>query len=268
MRIADCVFRIPYWGVRNTQHATRNTEYEIRNTQSTFHKPTHKAYNVDKPTIAVIGGTGEEGSGLAVRWAAAGYPVIIGSRSAEKADAAAAEFSVDLPAGSASIAGAANAAAAAQADVIVLSVPYSAQEGTLAQVVEGCQGKTVITVVVPLMPPKVSTVWRPPGGCAAQEAQAQLGEGVRVVAAFQNVAAGHLRDLTWTPECDILVTGDDRESKRAAIELAQAAGFFAVDAGPLANASVVEGMTAVLIGINARHKVKGSGIRLTGIPRT
>lgn len=222
---------------------------------------------MDKATIAVIGGTGEEGSGLAVRWAAAGYPVIIGSRSAEKAEAAAAEFAADLPAGSAPIAGATNAAAAVQAELVVLSVPYSAQEGTIAQIIDGCQGKIVITVVVPLMPPKVSTVWRPPGGCAAQEAQAHLGEDVRVVAAFQNVAAGHLRDLAWTPECDILVTGDDKEAKRVAVELAQAAGFFAVDAGPLANASVVEGLTAVLIGINARHKVKGSGIRLTGIPR-
>ena len=119
---------------------------------------------------------------------------------------------------------------------------------------------------VPLKPPKVATVWHPPGGSAAQEAQAQLGEGVQVVAAFQNVAAGHLKDLSWQPNCDVLVTGDSKAAKQIAIELAQAAGFVAIDAGPLANASVVEGLTAVLIGINARNKVQGSGIRITGLP--
>jgi NADPH-dependent F420 reductase len=117
------------------------------------------------------------------------------------------------------------------------------------------------------MPPKVSTAWRPPAGSAAQEAQAQVGDGVRVVAAFQNVAAGHLKDLAWEPNCDVLVAGDDKEAKQQAMTLARAAGFFAVDAGPLANASVVEGFTALLIGINARNKVQGSGIRITGIPR-
>lgn len=221
---------------------------------------------MSKPTIAVIGGTGAEGSGLAVRWAAAGYPVVIGSRSAEKAAASAAELSQPLPAGSVPITGEANGDAAAQAAIIVLSVPYDAQTGTIEQIVAGCQGKTVITVGVPLKPPKVSTVWHPPGGSAAQEAQAQLGEGVQVAAAFQNVAAGHLKDLSWQPNCDVLVTGDSKAAKQIAIELAQAAGFVAIDAGPLANASVVEGLTAVLIGINARHKVQGSGIRLTGLP--
>lgn len=222
---------------------------------------------MDKPTLAVIGGTGAEGSGLAVRWAAAGYPVVIGSRAAEKATTSAAELYALLPAGSATIAGNTNAAAAALGEIVVLSVPYSAQSNTLDEIKAACQGKIVITVGVPLQPPKVSTVWRPPGGSAAEEAQAQLGEHVRVVAAFQNVSAGHLKDLAWEPDCDVLVTGDDRAAKQVAIELAQAAGFFALDAGPLANASVVEGLTAVFIGINIRHKVKGSGLRVTGIPR-
>lgn len=219
-----------------------------------------------KPTIAVIGGTGAEGSGLAVRWAAARYPVVIGSRSAEKAATAAAELSQPLPDGSAAITGATNADAAAQAAIVVLSVPYDAQVGTIEQIAAGSQGKTVITVVAPLKPPKVATVWHPPGGSAAQEAQAQLGEGVQVVAAFQNIAAGHLKDLSWQPDCDVLVTGDNKAAKQSAIELAQAAGFVAIDAGPLANASVVEGLTAVLIGINVRNKVQGSGIRITGLP--
>ena len=222
---------------------------------------------MDKPTLAVIGGTGAEGSGLAVRWAAAGYPVVIGSRSAEKATASAAELGALLPAGSAAMRGDSNAQAAASADIVILSVPYSAQVDTIDQIKAACQGKVVVTVGVALTPPKVSTVWRPPGGSTAEEAQAQLGEDVRVVAAFQNVPAGHLKDLSWGAESDVLVTGDSKAAKQQAIELAQAAGFFALDAGPLANTSVVEGLTAILIGINIRHKVKGSGLRITGIPR-
>ncbi len=220
-----------------------------------------------KPTLAVIGGTGAEGSGLAVRWAAAGYPIVIGSRSPEKAVWVAEELSQLLPPGSAPIQGLGNGEAAAAGDVIVLSVPYSAQEATIAQIRDGAQGKTLVTVVVPLKPPKVSVVWQPPGGSAAAEAQAQLGEGVHVVAAFQNVSATHLKDLDAPMECDILVAGDHKPSKQIALELADQAGFFGVDAGPLANASVVEGLTAVLIGINIRYKVKGAGIRITGIPR-
>lgn len=220
-----------------------------------------------KPILAVIGGTGAEGSGLVLRWAAAGYPVIIGSRSSEKAATVAAELSADLPPGSAPITGDENGAAAAAGQVIVLSVPYAAQEGTIAQIAQASQGKVFVTVGVPLMPPKVSTVWRPAGGSAAQEAQAQLGEGVRVVAAFQNVSAAHLKDLSHEVECDILITGDDKEAKAVAMQLAAAAGMFGVDAGPLANASVVEGLTALLIGVNIRNKIKSSGIRITGIPR-
>ncbi len=222
---------------------------------------------MNKPTIAVIGGTGAEGSGLAIRWAAAGYPVIIGSRSAERAAASAIEFTALLPESGVPLRGLDNAAAAHAAEIIVLSVPYSGQAEMIAQVLEGSQGKIFVTVGVPLMPPKVSTAWRPEAGSAAQEAQAQLGDGVRVVAAFQNVAAGHLKDLAWESNCDVLVTGDQKEPKQVVMELARDAGFFAVDAGPLANSAVVEGFTALLIGINARHKVQGSGIRITGIPR-
>jgi NADPH-dependent F420 reductase len=222
---------------------------------------------MSKSMIAVIGGTGAEGSGLVVRWAAAGYPVVIGSRSQEKAQAAAAELSALLPAGSATVRGETNAEAAAAADIVVLSVPYTSQAETAAQIAAAAQGKLVITVVVPLKPPKVSVVWRPEAGSAAQELQQQLGDTVQIVAAFQNIAAGHLRDLEWQPECDVLYTGDHKEAKTVARELIQAAGFVGVDAGPLANASVVEGLTALLIGINARHKVPNSGIRITGIAR-
>ena len=222
---------------------------------------------MQKPAIAVIGGTGAEGSGLVVRWAHAGYPVIIGSRSDEKAAAVAAELSALLPAGHAPITGDTNAGAAQAGEIVVLSVPYDSQAGMAEQIAAGAQGKVVMTVVVPLKPPKVSIVWRPEAGSAAQGLQAQLGEGAQVVAAFQNIAAGHLRDLAWQPDCDVLFTGDSKEAKRAAADLIRAAGFFAVDAGPLANSSVVEGFTALLIGINARNKVQNSGIRITGIPR-
>jgi NADPH-dependent F420 reductase len=222
---------------------------------------------MSKPSIAVIGGTGAEGSGLAIRWAAQGYPVILGSRSAEKAVTTAAELRALLPSGSAEISGQTNGDAAMGADIIVLSVPYAAQHDTAAQIVAGSQGKIVITVVVPLKPPKVSVVWRPEAGSAAEELQAQLGPEARVVAAFQNISAGHLKDLSWEADCDVLYTGDDKDAKVRTLELIRAAGFAGVDCGPLANSSVVEGLTAILIGVNIRNKVQGSGIRITGIPR-
>lgn len=220
-----------------------------------------------KPTLAVIGGTGAEGSGLALRWAAAGYPIVIGSRSAQKGATVAQELSDRLPAGSADLQGTSNGDAAASADVVVLSVPYSAQAATIDQIADGCQGKILVSVVAPIRPPKVSVAWRPQAGSAAQEAQSQLGENVTVVSAFQNVSATHLKDLDDRVDCDILITGDDDAAKQLAQELAAAAGLYGIDAGPLANASVVEGLTALLIGINMRRKVKGSGIRITGIPR-
>ncbi len=219
-----------------------------------------------KPTLAIIGGTGEEGSGLALRWAAEGYSVLIGSRSRERADAAAAELRSMLPPElPARISGDSNAGAANAADVIVLSVPYSSQTGILEQIRAGCQGKTVVSVVVPLKPPRVSRVWRPPGGSAAEEAQLLLGEEARVVAAFQNISATHLKELEHAVDCDILVTGDNGAAKQTAIELARAAGMRGIDAGPLSNSSVSEGLTAVLIGINIRNEVNGSGIRITGV---
>lgn len=222
---------------------------------------------MSKPSIAIIGGTGAEGSGLAVRWASQGYPVVLGSRSSEKAVAVAAELSALLPAGSALISGSTNSGAAESTEIVVLSVPYAAQYDTAAQIVAGSQGKTVITVVAPLKPPKVSVVWRPEAGSAAQELQTQLGAQASVVAAFQNISAGHLKDLNWVADCDVLYTGDDKDAKTAGLELIQAAGFVGVDCGPLANSSVVEGLTALLIGVNIRNKVQGAGIRITGIPR-
>jgi NADPH-dependent F420 reductase len=215
-------------------------------------------------TIAVLGGTGNEGPGLARRWAASGrYQVIIGSREAEKAERVAAELNEKL--GEDLIQGLVNEEAAQVADLSVLTVPYSAQGPTLEGLRETLQGKILVDVTVPLKPPKVSHVYVPPGGSAGLEAQAILGEGVRVVSAFQNVGAAHLAEDHERIACDVLICGDDKAAKGEAIALAEAAGMRGIDAGPLQNSVVVEGLTAVLIGINIRHKVKGSGIKITGI---
>ncbi len=215
--------------------------------------------------VAVLGGTGNEGRGLGLRWAMSGYEVLIGSRSAERGAAAAEEMNGELSAEAPIVRGGDNESMARDADVVVLSVPYKAQEPTLEAVRDALDGKLLITVVVPLQPPKVSHVWHPPAGSAAQEAQEYLGEGARVVAAFQNISAELLPDPTAEIDCDVLICGDKKEDKAVAIALSEAAGLRGIDAGPLQNAGVVEGLTAVLIGINIRNKVKHSGVRITGI---
>nr|MBN1229250.1 NADPH-dependent F420 reductase [Anaerolineae bacterium] len=216
-----------------------------------------------KVTIAVLGGTGSEGSGLAFRWAHAGHNVIIGSRALEKAQRVAEELNDLL--GSASILGMTNEDAAQRADVIVLTVPYAAHKPTLESVKDHVQGKVLVDVTVPLNPPKVTRVQLPGGRTAAEEAQALLGDGVKVVSAFQNISASHLKDLDHAIDCDVLITGDDAEAKQGVIELAEAAGMRGINAGPLANAIVAESLTPLLIGLNKRYKVPGAGIRITGI---
>lgn len=214
-------------------------------------------------TIAVLGGTGPEGGGLALRWANAGHTVIIGSRDAARAQAAAEAINAKIGAERAS--GAANAEAAAAAEIVVLTVPYAAHQATLESVKTACQGKILVDVTVPLVPGKVTRVALPPGGSASLEAQALLGPEVRVVTAFQNISAEHLQELGHAVDCDVLVCGDDKASKASVIGLAKDAGMTAFDAGPLANSVVPEGLTSVLIGLNIRHKVKSSGIKITGI---
>lgn len=214
--------------------------------------------------IAILGGTGNEGAGLGFRWAAAGHDIIIGSRSPERAQQAAEQLSAGLPAGSGAITGRDNAAAAQEADIVVLSVPYEAQTATLEMVAPALQDKLLITVVAPLGQPK-GRVWTVPGGSAAEEAQAQLGEGVRVVAAFQSISAEHLADLDHGIDSDVLVIGDKKDDRQVAVDLAAAAGMRGIHAGPLQNASVVEGMAAVMIAINVRYKIKDAGLRITGI---
>jgi NADPH-dependent F420 reductase len=215
-------------------------------------------------TIAVLGGTGKEGSGLVLRWAHSGYRVLIGSRDAERAAAKATELNQLL--GDDLVRGLDNVDAADEADVVVLSVPYGAHKPILESVKAVVQGKILIDVTVPLQPPAVRTVYVPPGKAASLEAQALLGEGVRVVAAFQNVGAQHLPGLTHAVNCDVLVCGDDEEAKNEVFQLVEAIqGMRAVDAGPLANAVAVEALTPVLLYINKRYQVKGAGIRITGL---
>jgi len=215
--------------------------------------------------IAILGGTGDEGRGLGHRWALAGHEVLIGSRVAERGAQAAADINEQLPDGVPLVSGSDNLTVAEAAELVVLSVPYKAQEPTLDAVKDALAGKVLISVVVPLKPPKVSHVWQPPAGSAAQEAQQQVGEGVPVVAAFQNISAVLLPDPEHEIDSDVLICGDRKEDKAVALKLAEDAGLRGIDAGPLQNASVVEGLTAVLIGINIRNKIKHSGIRITGV---
>lgn len=215
------------------------------------------------PTIAVLGGTGAEGSGLALRWANAGYSVIIGSREEARAQASAAELNEIL--GRDAVRGMANADAARAAELVVLSVPYKAHAPTLEGVKDELQGKILLDVTVPLVPPKVRQVTLPEGRSAAEEAQAIVGEGVRVVSAFQNVSAVYLKDLDYPVECDVLVTGDDADAKQLVLGLAEAIGTRGFDAGPLVNAVAAESLTPVLLAINKNHKVKHAGIRISGL---
>ncbi len=214
-------------------------------------------------TIAILGGTGNEGPGLALRWADAGHKIIIGSRKAEKAQRVAGEVNEKL--GEPLIEGLENHDAARAAEIAVLTVPYSAQNALLESLKEELQGKILVNVTVAMKPPKVSRVYIPPEGSASEQAQEILGPNVRVVAAFQNVGAHNLEPLEHPVQCDVLVCGDDKEAKQVAMELAEDIDTRGIDAGPLVNARVVEGLTSILIGINIRYKVPGSGIRITGL---
>ena len=214
-------------------------------------------------TLAVLGGTGKEGKGLVYRWAKAGFRVLIGSRSPEKARATAIELMELLGRGTA-IEGVTNKAAAQQAEIVALAVPYSAHRETLELIKYELQGKILIDVTVPLVPPKTYKVQMPPAGSAAQEAYEILGEGVQVTTAFQNISYEHL--LQDGPvECDVLVTGTSREARSETLKLVAAAGLTGWDAGPLENSVVVEGLTSVLIGINKHYGSKSVGIRIIGV---
>jgi NADPH-dependent F420 reductase len=214
-----------------------------------------------RPVLAVVGGTGNLGLGLALRWAQAGYRVGLGSRDAQRARAAAAEGAQQA---GASITGGSNAEVAAAADIVIVTVPFAAQAATLEEIRAASQHKIVVDTTVPLVPPKVMRVQLPPEGSAARRAQNLLGPQVRVVSAFQNIAAAHLRELSHPLEGDVLVSGDDADAREAVVRLAQALGLAAWQAGALDNAVVAEALTSVLIFMNKRYGFDGAGIRICG----
>ena len=212
--------------------------------------------------IAVLGGTGREGKGLAYRWAKAGYQVLIGSRSSERAVTAASEI-MELLEGSCSVVGTTNFEAAQQADIVVITVPYSSHREILESVKDVLKGKLLIDVTVPIVPPKVTKVQMPAAGSAAQEAREILGEDVQVTAAFQNISHELLFDEDDI-NCDVLVTGTSKEARAETLTLVEAAGLNGWDAGPIENSVVVEGLASVLININKRYGSTHAGIRITG----
>lgn len=217
---------------------------------------------LEAKVIAVLGGTGQEGSGLALRWAIKGHDVILGSRSAERASATAAQLATKAGA-STRIRGATNVDAARAATVVVLTVPPAAQVPTAEEVKAHLVGKVLIDVTAPLVPPRVDRVQIPGGESAVVGLQRRLGAEVRVVSAFQNVAAEHLHDLDHPIDCDVLVCGDDANAREMVIALAADAGMRGLHAGVLANSLAAEALTSVLIAINKRYKVAGAGIRIT-----
>ena len=213
-------------------------------------------------TIGVLGGTGKEGKGLAFRWARAGYKVLIGSRSSERAVTAASEI-MELLEGSSSLVGTNNREAAQLAEIVVITVPYAAHRETLESVKDVLKGKLLIDVTVPLVPPKVTKVQMPSAGSAAQEAKEIVGEGVEVCSAFQNISHEHLL-CEEDVDCDVLVTGTSKEARAETIKLVEAAGLTGWDAGPIENSVVLEGLTSVLININKQYGSTHAGIKITG----
>jgi hypothetical protein len=215
-------------------------------------------------TIAIVGGTGAEGSGLALRLAAAGHAVTIGSRDAERARGKAAELSTLLT--GKVVGGSTNREAVAAANIVILTVPYSAQSATVEEIRDLLQGKILVDATVPLLPPKVSRVQLPSAGSAVAAIQQLLGSEVRVVSAFQNVSAHRLMQLDQQVDCDVLICGDDGSACETVIALAEDIGLRGIYAGPIANSAAAEALTSLLITINRRYKIKDSGIRITGLP--
>jgi NADPH-dependent F420 reductase len=215
-----------------------------------------------KPAIAIIGGTGALGTGLARRWLPAGYDIVIGSRDPEKAKAAAQALSA--PGGARAARGASKAEAAKAGEVIVLTVPWASHAQILDEIKPHVTGKLVVDTTVPLVPPKVARVQLPPETSAALAAQQRLGATARVVSGFHSVAA-HKLQRDEPIDCDVLVFGDDPKDRAVVMALAEAAGLRGIHAGPLANSVAAEALTSVLIGINRTYKLDGAGIRITGI---
>jgi NADPH-dependent F420 reductase len=214
------------------------------------------------PIIGIIGGTGKEGTGLALRWAAAGYQVIIGSRQAERAIQTAKAINNQL--GVDRVIGLINTKAAKQADICVLTVVQAAHQQAIEGLLYELQGKILVdaTSRVDYRDPHV-----PQAPSAAQQAQKTLGSNVRIVAAFQNIPARSLAKSPNEPlDAQVLVCSDDLQAAEEVIGLAKAAGLRGYYAGELANSIVVEGLTAILISLNQYYKIKNASVRIIGIP--
>ncbi len=218
------------------------------------------------PAIAVVGGTGAEGSAIALRLGKAGHRVTIGTRDRARGASVAAELNAAL--GRSAVGFADNSAAAAAAGIVILTVPYQAQTAMIETLRPVLEGKILIDATVPLKPPKVSNVQLPAGGSAVAAVQHALGDKVRVVSAFQNVAAHKLRDLGSDADCDVLVCADDAEARKITLELIASIGLRGIDAGPICNSAAAEALTSILIFLNRKYKVHGSGIRITGLIET
>ena len=215
--------------------------------------------------IGIVGGTGREGRGLGVRWAKAGHDVFIGSRQADKGVAKAAEFAGEF---GVTLRGGDNVAACNHADLVVVTVPYSAHRATFESIKGAVGEKVVVDITVPLQPPKVRSVSLPEGNAAALEARSYLGDGARLVAALHHISSEHLGDPEHAFDCDVLVCGDDKDARATVISLISDLGLRGIDAGVLKNAVALESLTPVLLHINRRYKSVGSGIRITGIPES
>ncbi|HEX7476813.1 MAG TPA: NADPH-dependent F420 reductase [Polyangiales bacterium] len=212
--------------------------------------------------IAVVGGTGKEGRGMALRWAKAGHSVFIGSREAERAASKAQELRAG---GAGAIEGGDNAWAVQQAEVVVLSVPYGAHTQTIESLKSDLAGRIIIDITVPLVPPEVRTVHLPKGQSAALETRAILGMSARVVAALHHVSSTHLGDPDHDIDCDVLACGDDDAAVETALGVIRDLGVRAFHAGPLANAVALESLTPVLLHLTKKYRGAGVGIRLTGV---
>jgi NADPH-dependent F420 reductase len=213
------------------------------------------------PTLSIIGGTGDLGSGLARGWSKAGYPVILGSRASEKAEQVAAALQAE---GFNNISGTTNVAAAEKGEIIIVAVPFSNYEASLAEIKDAVRNKIVVTAVVPLVPPKVFIVQLPQAGSAALMAQAALDSSTKIVGAFHNVGAQKLH-AGGKADCDVLVFSDNAEARAEIIKLANAVSNRGVDGGALANSAAAEALTSVLIAINRKYKVKGAGLSISGL---
>jgi NADPH-dependent F420 reductase len=215
--------------------------------------------------ISILGGTGKEGKGLAYRWALAGLQVIIGSRQLERAQEAANDLN-NRKVFPHPILALENENAAAKGDIVVLTVPYPVHAEMVEKLKTSLQGKIVIDVAVPLVPPKVTKVQMPKAGSAAQEALAILGEEAQVASAFHNISYERLFE-DGPVECDVLVCGTGKQTRSVVLDLVSKAGLVGWDAGPIENSVVSEGLTSVLIGINKQFGIQNAGIKITGVER-